>query len=151
MFRSLIFVIAASLLLTFTDAPARNTIHKLIIANFMANPEYAGRLEGVSFFFGDQPHPVVDENFGEYRTNKKTNAFNKTDEAACEWAMLSAMLSLHQRAQSLGANAVIDIKSNYKNNEESSATEYTCGAGALMAGVALIGTFVTIDDGGAGK
>lgn len=151
MYRSLILVLAALLMFTFSEATARNTIHKLLIADFMANSTNAGRLEGVSFYFGDQPHPEIDQNFGEYRTNKKTNAFNKTDEAACEWAMLSAMLALHGRAQSLGANAVINIKSNYKNNEDNSATEYTCGAGAFTAGVALIGTFVTINDGEGGK
>ena len=146
MFRGVIFVIALSLLFIFSDAPARNTIHKFAVADFMVNPEYSGRLEGVSFYFGDQSHPDVVESFGEYRTNKKTNAFNKPDKAACEWVMLSAMLALHERAKSLGANAVINIKSNYKDNVESSATQFTCGAGAIMAGVALIGTFVTINE-----
>ena len=64
--------------------------------------------------------------------------------AACQVAMMSALLQLHKRAQSLGANAVVNINSNYKNNVVSSETEYVCGAGALMAGVALIGTFVEI-------
>jgi uncharacterized protein YbjQ (UPF0145 family) len=98
----------------------------------------------VSFYFGNQPHPEIIKNLGEDRTNKKTNAFNKSDKEACEWVMLSALLQLKERAQSLGANAVVNIRSNYKNNETSSDTEYTCGAGAIMAGVALIGTFVTL-------
>jgi uncharacterized protein YbjQ (UPF0145 family) len=143
----MLIALCVSLLFAANDAPARDTIHKLSIVDFLANPENSIRLEGVSFYFGDQPHPKVIENLGESRTNKKTNAFNKSDEAACEWVMLSAMLSLHQHAQTIGANAVVNIKSNYKNNVESSDTEYTCGAGALMAGVALIGTFVTIGDG----
>ena len=143
--RIAIFVISVALTLAAGEAVARNTIHQLSIADFMAKPENASKLEGVAFYFGDQPHPKILKEFGEYRTNKKTNAFNKKDEAACDWVMLSAMLSLHQRALSLGANAVINIKSNYKDNEVSSTTEYTCGAGAIMAGVALIGTFVTIE------
>lgn len=146
--RTILFALCLSLLFAANDAPARDTIHKLSIADFLADPQNTSRLEGVSFYFGNQPHPKVIEDLGESRTNKKTNAFNKSDEAACEWVMLSAMLSLHQHAQTIGANAVINIKSNYKNNVESSETEYTCGAGALMAGVALIGTFVTIGDGG---
>ena len=89
--------------------------------------------------------PPVIKNFGEYRTNKKTNAFGKSDHEACNWVMMSALVQLHQRAVSLGANAVINVKSNYKNNETSSTTNYTCGAGSLMAGVALIGTFVTLE------
>jgi uncharacterized protein YbjQ (UPF0145 family) len=59
--------------------------------------------------------------------------------------MLSALLALHQRAITLGANAVVNIRSNYKNDLFRSDTEYTCGAGGLMAGVALIGDFVLIE------
>lgn len=124
---------------------ARDTLHRLPIADVLENPEYASRLQGVSFYFGDQPHPPVSKNFGEDRTNKKTNAFNKSDVEACQWVMLSALVQLKQRADQLGANAVINIKSNYKNNLTSSETEYTCGAGALMAGVALVGDFVVIE------
>jgi uncharacterized protein YbjQ (UPF0145 family) len=126
-------------------ASARNTIHQFSIAEFMENSSHSSRLQGVGFYFGDQPHPAVSQSFGEYRTNKKTNAFNKDDKEACEWVFLSALLSLYERAQSLGANAVVNIRSNYKNNVVSSATEYTCGAGGLMAGVALIGDFVVIE------
>ena len=53
--------------------------------------------------------------------------------------------SLHQRAVSLGANAVVNIRSNFKNNVETSDTDYTCGAGGVMAGVALIGDFVKVE------
>ncbi len=123
MTRITVFVLCVSLLFAANDVPARDTIHKLSITDFLANPENASKLEGVSRHFGNQPHPEVIEFLGEHRTNKKTNAFNKSDEAACEWVMLSAMLSLHQRAQSIGTNAVINIKSNYKNNEESSDTD----------------------------
>jgi hypothetical protein len=143
--RITIFVFAAILALTVGET-TRSATHQLSIANFRANLSHAAKLKGILFFFGDESHPDVVKEFGEYRTNKKTNSFGKFDEAACDWVMLSAMLSLHQRAQSLGANAVINIKSNYKNNEVSSATEYICGAGVVMAGVALIGTFVTIEE-----
>lgn len=144
MIRTILPVLSISLILLAADASARDTVQQLPVADVLNNPEYAERLEGVSFYFGDQPHPEIAKNFGEGRTNKKTNAFNKSDEEACRWVMLSALIQLKERAQSLGANAVVNIRSNYKNNETSSDTEYTCGAGALMAGVALIGTFVTL-------
>jgi uncharacterized protein YbjQ (UPF0145 family) len=137
-------ILSISAILLAADASARDTIQQLPVADVLNDPEYARRLEGVSFYFGNQSHPEIVENFGEGRTNKKTNAFNKTDEEACRWVMLSALIQLKERAQSLGANAVVNIRSNYKNNETSSDTEYTCGAGAIMAGVALIGTFVTL-------
>ena len=111
----------------------------------MEKPENASRLQGVSFYFGEQEHPPIATNHGEFRTNKKTNAFNKTDLVACQWVMMSALLQLHQSAKSLGADAVVNIKSNYKNKVVSSETQYTCGAGALIAGVALIGTIVVVE------
>lgn len=141
----LILFAACVLFLAGNDVLARDTRHQFEIADVIGQPENASRLEGVSFFFGDQFHPKITRNHGEYRTNKKTNAFNKSDLKACQWAMMSALLQLHQRAKSLGANAVVNIKSNYKGDEKSSETQYTCGAGATMAGVALIGTVVEIE------
>jgi hypothetical protein len=122
---------------------ARDTVQTLLISEIMETPEYAARLQGVKFFFGDQAHPTPIKNFGEFRTNKKTNAFNKTDKYACQWAMLSALLQLQERAIELGGSAVINIKSNYRNVPVSSETEFTCGAGNVVAGVALIGEIIS--------
>lgn len=98
----------------------------------------------IKLYFGNQQHPKVIKEFGEWKTNKKTNGFNKSDKEACEWVFLSAVLVLQERAQKEGGNAVINIKSNYKGNERSSETEYMCGSGALMSGVALKGTVVKL-------
>jgi hypothetical protein len=125
------------------SASARDTVQTFLISEVMENPEYAARLQGVKFFFGDQAHPAPIKEFGEFRTNKKTNAFNKTDKFACQWTMLSALLQLQQRALDLGGNAVVNIRSNYKNVPVSSETEFTCGAGAMVAGVALIGDIIS--------
>lgn len=138
-------LLAALFMLTAVDAHARDTHHQLPLAEVLGNPEYASQLQGVQFFFADQAHPAVAQDFGEWKTNKKTNAFGKSDEFACQWVMLSALLSLHQRALDLGGDAVIDIRSNYKNKEFSSQTHYECGAGAVMAGVALKGTVVKLN------
>lgn len=147
MTRHLSYIVITLVLLLSGDAAARTTLHQLKVADFFSNTEYASQLQGVRFYFGDQAHPEPLTTFGEFRTNKKTNAFNKTDIEACEWVMLSALLTLHKRAVSLGANAVVNIRSNFKNNLVRSDTEYTCGAGGIMAGVALIGDFVKIDEG----
>lgn len=99
---------------------------------------------GVRLFFGDQSHPQVAAEFGQWKTNKKTNGFNKSDQEACEWVFLSAVLELQERAREQGGNAVIEIKSNYKSEEHSSETEYMCGSGALMSGVAFKGKVVKL-------
>jgi uncharacterized protein YbjQ (UPF0145 family) len=100
--------------------------------------------DDIRFFFGSQSPGKVSKNFGEFATNKKTNAFNKTDTAACQRAFLSAMISLRDRARREGGNAVIEIKSNYKSNRTSSNTTFQCGAGGVVAGVALVGTVVKL-------
>ena len=103
------------------------------------------KLDGsIKFFFGNQPTPTVITKLGTDVSNRKTNAFGKSDEKACNWAFLSAMVALEKRAQQLGANAVINIVSYYKKDVMSSATEFECHAGALIAGVALKGDFVKI-------
>ncbi len=104
-----------------------------------------GIIDGsVKFYFGDTAHPKVKSEFGEIKTNKKTNAFNKSDLEACQWAFLSAIKAFHQKAKKLGANAVINIQSNYKNNPVKDDEKFQCGAGSWVAGVALKGNFVKI-------
>ena len=103
--------------------------------------------DDIALYFAGQPHPAVQKTQGQFSTNKKTNAFGKSDEMACQHVFLSAVAELQERARKEGGNAVINIKSNYKNELRASATEFTCGAGAMIAGVALVGDVVTLKGG----
>jgi hypothetical protein len=98
----------------------------------------------VALYFGKQPYPAVERKLGEYPSNKKTNGFNKSDSEACQWAALSALLSLQERAVREGGDAVVNIRSYYKKNEVSSKTDYECHNGAFVTGVALIGEVVKL-------
>lgn len=128
-----------------TNSFARDDIGSYSIETAL-NSEVAKAKLGtdIKFYFGEQKHPKVLSDFGEFKTNKKTNAFNKTDEEACDWVFLSAMIALKDRAVKEGGNAVIDIKSNYKNNLTSSEETFQCGAGTMVAGVALTGKVVQL-------
>jgi hypothetical protein len=99
---------------------------------------------GVQLFFGAKWHPATTEDKGVFKTNKKTRSFGRSDQDACEWAFLSAVLSLQERAKQVGANAVVEIESNYKDQPFISEKEYHCGAGGMMAGVALNGRMVKL-------
>ncbi|MGR3907284.1 excinuclease ABC subunit A [Burkholderia sp. SR8] len=138
--------IALTLLAATFAAPAayaRDTINDYPIESALKSEE--GKLDdGVALYFGDQAHPRVLRSYGSFATNKKTNSFGKSDEAACQHVFLSAVLELQARARKEGGNAVIGIKSNYRNVLRSSSTEYTCGAGAIVAGAALTGEVVTL-------
>jgi uncharacterized protein YbjQ (UPF0145 family) len=132
-------------LLAATTTVARDTKVMRPVADAMATPDAKARLNmGVQFFFGNTAHPPVAQSFGEFMSNKKTNGTNKSDKEACEWAFLSAMLSFQQRAVAVGGNAVINIKSYYRQNEVSSETQYECGSGALMSGVTFKGEVVKL-------
>lgn len=145
--RQITLILFILLLIFGSMAEARETLHEFSIADLKNSPDWETTLSGVSFYFGDQPHPPVHKSYGEYPTNKKTNAFNKSDLVACEWVALSALAQFHKRALSMGADAVINIESNYKHNRVRSDTHYACGAGNVVAGVAFVGEIVKLGSG----
>jgi len=126
---------------------ARDTTHYLPFEKVVQQMTAEKKLDGTVKFYlaGVQPRGKVNVlRAGEF-TNKKTNAFNKTDEAACEWALQSALLTMQEAAKKVNANAVTNIASYYKKNERKDATTYECHAGAVMAGVAIKGDLSRVD------
>ena len=125
---------------------ARDTAHFLPFETAVQEALNAGRLDGsVKFYLaGTQPAGKVSIVRSGVTTSKKTNAFNKTDEAACSWALQSALIRFQNAAKAAGANAVVDLASNYKNVEYKDSQKYECHAGAVMAGVALKGNLANV-------
>jgi hypothetical protein len=137
---SAIALAAVAATLVTSIALARDTRLKLPIKDAMETPAAKEALgTNVKFVFGSK---AGGKEIGTYTSNKKTNFANKSDKEGCEWAFLSAMIALKERALAEGGNAVVNIQSYYKKNEFSSATEYECAAGAFVGGVALRGTVV---------
>ena len=143
--KRLMLVTAMALFVTANPASARNDIGDYDVESALNVNNARERLGNeVAFYFGKSRHGRTIKRFGEVRVNKKTNAFMKSDEEACQWVFLSAMLALKKKAKSVGANAVVNIRSNYQNHETSSKSTFKCGAGNIIAGVALKGTMVKI-------
>ena len=143
-----IFHLTIAVALTLSGAwPAHARDDKLMfpIAPALEAKDAKEKLDGsVKFYFGDQPTPKILTKLGTDVTNQKTNAVGKSDERACNWVFLSAMIQLDKRAKQLGANAVVNIVSYYQKNVMSSPTEFECHAGNIIAGVALRGEFVKV-------
>ncbi len=120
---------------------ARDTTLYLPFEKVVADMTRANKLDGsVKFYLsGNLPRGKVSVLSPGAVTNKKTNAFNKSDAEACEWALQSALLTLQDAAKKVGANAVTDIVSFYKSNVRKDASTYECHAGAFIGGVALKG------------
>lgn len=133
-------------LLAAGNAQARDTKLMLSIEEAMNSADFKTKLDpAITFSFGGLPSGKrIGERHGNYTTNKKTNAFGKSDQDACRWVLLSALLSLQDRVRTEGGNAVVNIESYYKSNPMISTSEYECHAGAVMAGVALRGDVVTL-------
>ncbi len=139
---------AAILALTFSPtALSRDTKHLLPLEEAMNTPDAQQKLDGsIKFYFADEGHPQITQRIPGVATNRKTNAFMKSDEEACSWVFLSAMIALQERAQQEGADAVVNITSYYDRKEMASRDDYECHAGAIMAGVALKGDIVKFAD-----
>ncbi|HVR63865.1 MAG TPA: excinuclease ABC subunit A [Polyangia bacterium] len=121
---------------------ARDDHLKFPIAPALGTPDAKAKLDPkIALYFGKAAHPSGAD-LGTFTTNKKTNAVGKTDQVACEWVFLSALIALQERARQLQATAVVGIESIYKNDPFSSETEFMCGAGSFVAGVALRGQFI---------
>ena len=125
---------------------ARDTTHFLPFDAVVAEATQAGRLDGsVKFYLaGNKPAGKVSVINPNITTSQKTNAFGKSDEAACNWVLQSALIKLQNAAKAAGANAVIEIASNYQNKEYRDSSKYECHAGAIMAGVAFKAQLATV-------
>lgn len=146
---TILFLITLLIFIVSGIADARDSRHLFLISDAMSSLAAQEKLTaGVKFYFGSQIHVSIKSKYGDDFTNKKTNAFNKDDKTACEWVFISAMIQLQERAQQLGADAVVNIHSFYKKIPFVSDTEYECHAGGIIAGVALKGTFVKLGAGG---
>jgi hypothetical protein len=147
MIKHTVYALALAALAVTTTAQANDRKVLVPIAGALASDDAEVRLDkSVRFYFGTQKSPPVVSKIDSDHTSQKTNAFAKSDIKACSWAFLSAMLRLQKHAKEVGANAVVNIVSNYKNVEFSSETEFECHAGAVMAGVALKADFVKVAD-----
>jgi hypothetical protein len=126
-------------------ATARAEPQLFPILQALSSPGAQAKLDpNVQLFFGRQRHPPVAKTIGVWPSNKRSNILRWSDLQACEWAFVSAIISLQKRARRERANAVVDIVSSYETVMTVSETEYVCGTGALRAGVALKGKVVIL-------
>ncbi len=143
--KSIITLTVVFLLCIATSAAARDAFVSFPIADAFISLKFKNELyPQIKLFWGEESHPKVKTTFGEYKTSQRTNALGKARQDACQWALAASIKQLQERALREGGDAVINIKSNIKNREKSSETEYDCLAGSMMVNVALKGTVVKL-------
>ena len=117
---------------------ARDDVHHFSIEEALSSPKAKGVLDpNIKLSFGSGTKGNIIKSG--LTANKKTNAFNKSDKEACEWAFLSAVKTFQERAVQEGGTRVVNLTGYYKKQPFDSKTQFQCGAGALMAGVTLKG------------
>ncbi|MCX6127640.1 MAG: excinuclease ATPase subunit [Proteobacteria bacterium] len=140
------FLIFASLLCLVCPlrAHARDTIVKIPLSEVLELPEAKAKIT-TKFYLSGQTVPASLKIFETDVTNKKTNALNKTDDFACKWVILSALLALQEQAQKRGANAVVELVSYYKKHEVKDSKTIECHVGTVIAGTALKGSYAKFE------
>jgi uncharacterized protein YbjQ (UPF0145 family) len=136
--------LALALLFGAAPASARTTMYDFDVEK--AKQEGLGheKLLAIPVFMAGQKHGAIAQEYGSFRSNRRTNATNKSDEEACQVAFLSALIALQTRARSLGGNAVVAVRSVTRDDPLESAKQYRCAAGAVVANVALEGRVVKL-------
>ena len=128
-------------------AAARDDALHQSFQDLLDSPEAKEKLDGsVKFYLAGAKTPKVLSRLGSDVSNRKTNSVGKSPDQACNWAALSALLAFQDKAKKLGANAVVDIVSYYKQVEFKSDTEFECHDGSMMSGVALKGTYAKVPE-----
>lgn len=140
-------VAAASLAAALLSSPAQARDERLLfdIQAALNSPEGRDRFDDtIQFYWAEQPYPQPQQSFGIHTTERKTFTPTRTDQDACNHAFIAALAALRDHAKLAGANAVVDIKSLYKNREFRSETQYECRAGYVVTGVSLEGRLVKL-------
>lgn len=134
-----VVALAAFMTALLTAAPAfADEVELYDLAPVLESEEVGASLEGVQFFWGKSPFPAVEREVkADVKTSVRTRKLGRSSESACQWVLQSALLQLRQAAQRQGADAVVNIRSNWNNVESSSEAQFQCASGFLMSGVAL--------------
>ena len=128
-------------LLSITSVQARNEFQPFSINEAVAAPGAAAQLDStVKLYFGGQSATNVAKTLRDILVVRRVNTVLNKGDAACRSAFVEAIGFLQKAARAAGGNAVINIRSNFKNNERSSEVDYDCSVGSFRSVVSLKGT-----------
>ena len=138
-------LIAVVLALLPVAAHAKDEQRLFDLASVMGSAEARERFDDtIRFYWSGQAAPAPLQTFKIHTSERKTFSPTRTEREACDQSFVEALAALRDAARAAGANAVVEIKSLYKNREFRSPTEYECRLGYFAAGVTLEGTLVKL-------
>jgi len=143
-------VLVLALALGAPAAHARDEQRLYAIADALATPMGRDRFDDtIRFFWAEQDTPAAQQSFSIHTAERKTFLPTRTELEACDQSFIEALASLRDAARKIGADAVVGIKSLYKNREFRSATQYECRLSYFSASVTLEGRLVKLQPSGA--
>jgi len=127
------------------DAAARDEQRLFDTAAALATPEGRDRFDDtIAFHWSGTEPPPAERSLSIHTSERKTFLPTRTEQQACDQSFIAALAGLRDAARKAGADAVVAIKSLYKNREFRSATQYECRLGYFAATVTLEGRLVKL-------
>ena len=144
--REAVGLLALALALCAPAAHARDEQRLYDVAAALATPQGRDRFDDtIRFFWAGQDTPAPAQSFSIQTSERKTFLPTRTEQEACDQSFIEALASLRDAARKIGADAVVGIKSLYKNREFRSATQYECRLSYFSASVTLEGRLVKLE------
>lgn len=129
------------------NAQADDTGYTLPYRDVLAMPQAQTRLDpAVRLFFGEQQFPQPTSWRHDYFVDRSGNALFSSAESTCRNVALENLVTLQERARAVGANAVVNIISDYSRTPRKDNDSYQCHVGSLTANVSLKGTMATLPE-----
>ncbi len=130
-------IIAISVMSICLSSYARNDVLEFSFSKAVNTPKAQGVLgTDIGYTFGGGHGQIILKGAV---SNKKTNAFNKSDEEACNWALYSAIKSFQARARKEGGRKAINLVSFLDRKEYHDKSKFQCRVGTFTAAVVLKG------------
>lgn len=128
-------------LLTSSVLHAKNEVQYFDLNAALQSADFKRHLSGkIVFKFGSgsgSGDTIIVPNL---TSNKKASrAGGKSEEAACQRALLNALITFEKRAIKEGGTKVVNLTGYYYKHPFDSTDKFQCGVGVLMTGVTLKG------------
>lgn len=126
-------------------ADARDDQRLFDLATVLGSAESRDRFDDtVRFFWSGENAPAPEQAFAIHTSERRTFLPTRTEREACDQSFIEALAALRDAAKKAGGDAVVEIKSLYKNREFRSATQYECRLSYFAATVTLEGRLVRL-------
>ncbi|WP_394789534.1 excinuclease ATPase subunit [Rhodoferax sp.] len=128
-------------------ASARNVAYQISLAELLKTPEAQAKLDSsVKFYLSGQTPPAVEQSFGEDHSHRSGigSVKEEVELATCRAETLSVLAAFQAKAKKLGANAIVDIYSFYKNEVSKNPATIECHAGTFRIHVVLKATYAKV-------